>query len=272
MISSAGYPYLVGCLLGLALYGVAAGLTPGQRKLSLLSGLVAVPCALSGVWMVPDYWAPKRVAVLLVGPEDVLFMFTVGGLAWLGTAAGTAPRVPAVDPRLLLRRLLGAYGFVALIGVGLLTLGLATMDAALGAVAAWVAYLLWRYPGHVPRALMTAARCTSAYGAFLLACALLWPEIQTYWNWEHAWGPRFAIFPVEEIAWAALFFPAWGLTMAHALDARFGLRQPAPRERARAGVSAAIAAASGPPTDRARQGFPAPALLRSPARQGSQPS
>jgi len=76
------YPYLTGNLFGLILYVVIFIAFKSQRKHLLIASLFAVPQSLMSLIMIPYYWHPKRVYVLGIGPEDILFCFLSGGIAW----------------------------------------------------------------------------------------------------------------------------------------------------------------------------------------------
>jgi hypothetical protein len=59
----AGYPYFSGGLLGLLIFSAIVFFFRSQRRMILLSGLLAMPQALFALFLVPQYWNRRSIAV-----------------------------------------------------------------------------------------------------------------------------------------------------------------------------------------------------------------
>ena len=137
------YPYLVGNLTAMVIYGIALAVYPAQRRPMLLSSVLAVPLGLFAILFVPEYWNPKRVAVFLIAPEDFIFMFVVGGAAWLGTVWFVRRRIRLqFNASVFLRRCVASYGFGIVVGGSLYLTGMGPVRAGLFTMAAWSLLLL----------------------------------------------------------------------------------------------------------------------------------
>jgi hypothetical protein len=221
MLRSIPYPYLAASLLLLQILLVGVVLGAGQRRLTLLSGLLSAPFALASVFFVPEYWVPVRVAGHLTGPEDFIFSFATGGTAWLLAIWPWRQRVTAdLHPGLFL----GRYVSCATIGVALSmfcwVVGMGAMGSALvGITAVWGA-LMWRRRDLWPISAAGAFSFATFYALFVLVVFVLWPHLSLHWNVANLWGPRLLNVPVEEIVWALAYGAVWPLFMAHVFGAR----------------------------------------------------
>jgi len=78
------HPYLLWSLVLLALLATALALCPKRLRWSaLLSGLLALPFAVTFAWEAQPYWSPARVWPTYVSLEDFIFSFASAGLTWL---------------------------------------------------------------------------------------------------------------------------------------------------------------------------------------------
>ncbi len=230
----AQHPYLMVSLFLLASCLAGAWLAPAQRLPALLSGFLSTPYAFSSPLFVPEYWQPQRVVELVVGPEDLLFSFAAGGLAWL-IAARTADRPPELALRLATvtrRYCLWTSGFFGMV-LGLRAwCGMRTMPALLvsgvlvGALLLWIRRDLWRLAG------WGGLGYGLLYTSVLAIAFRIWPDFSHHWNWRNLTGLALLEVPVEECAYALAFGAAWTLGMAHA----FGALRPAAAKRERTEV------------------------------------
>src|SRR5262249_30244187 len=92
--------YLTASLTLMGCYLVCWVMLPRHRSGSLLSAVLLTPFALLGAAFVPEYWQPDHVVTVVrgVGPEDFLFCFGCGGLAWMLAAAGGGVRLRGCVP------------------------------------------------------------------------------------------------------------------------------------------------------------------------------
>lgn len=216
------YPYLTFSLGLLGLFGVAYWSFPGQRRPILLGAVLSAPYAFASLVFVPAYWNPVRLVTFLrTGPEDLLFSFATGGLAWLAAVWPVrAQLVLRIQPHRLIRRYLALGACGILLVVFCRGGGLGVMTSSLAAMLTVGAYLLWRQRDLWVLSAAGAAVFAVFYFVFVFACFALSPEFPLYWNGEHLWGLSLAGVPVDELAWSAGFGGVWPLLLAHVFDAR----------------------------------------------------
>jgi hypothetical protein len=200
---------------------------PRQRKNMLFSSLLAIPQAFSGLILTPGYWNPDRILVFGIGPEDILFMVIVGGMAWVENVLIVRNRIiTEVRLRILLLRYMLHLGFFVGAFFVVRNLGLHEMDIAFLAMMVWIALMLLRNPRLWPMAATGSLISFCLYVSLFLVGYIVWPEFLSNWTWENLWGLRLGPLPLEEVVWAVLYSPAWGLTMAFILDARLPRKAP----------------------------------------------
>jgi hypothetical protein len=216
------YPYL---MLSLTMLGVfLAALVFTQRRLrwvTLLSGALAAPFALTSPLVVPSYWSPSRIAVFLAGPEDVLFAFASAGIASLAAVRLLRHRIefqPRTE-RIWWRYLGGACCGLA-VGDSSWRLGGTPMTATVMAFCALTAVILWRRRDLWPLALAGIPGFALLYLGLLKTSYVLMPTFGSQWNPQGLWGPMLFGVPLDEVIWAAAFGVAWPLFAAYLFDAR----------------------------------------------------
>lgn len=231
------YPYLMLSLTMLLLFFVALACCPRPiRPLMVLSGALAAPFALTSVLVVPAYWSPSRLAVLLAGPEDVLFSFASAGLASLASVWLLRHRV-AFQPRperIWWRYVGGAVGGLA-VGDLCWRLGGGPMTATVTAFGALVAVILWRRREFWPLFIAGVFGYAIVYVTALKLWYVLVPGFKGQWNIDALWGPVIMGVPLDEIVWSAAFGGAWPLFAMYLFDARLRPARKAMRDGNRPG-------------------------------------
>lgn len=214
------YPYLAGSLVLAGLAGTGLLAWPRERRAMLLSGLLSAPSALFALAFVPEYWNPRQVARFLTGPEDVIFSFANGALAWL-LAVGLSRRELAIRPapRRALPRYAGCTALYFAVSLPGWALGFPVMTASLTGVLGLAVFLGRRDPARAPVAAAGALGFAALYTTLFGAVLVRWPDFLLQWNAASLWGPRLLGVPLDEIAWALAYGAAWPLVMAYVLDA-----------------------------------------------------
>jgi hypothetical protein len=216
------YPYLMLSLTMLGVFLSALVFTPSRlRWVTLLSGALAAPFALTSPLFVPSYWSPSRLAVALTGIEDVAFTFAGAGLAWMASIWLVRNRI-SFQPRperIWGRWVAGACcGFA--VGDASWRLAAGPMTATILAFAVLTVVILWRRRELWPLAVTGAL----GYALFYLAVLKLWyvlvPGFGAQWNTVALWGPMVFGVPLDEVVWAVAFGLAWPLFAAYLFDAR----------------------------------------------------
>ncbi|HLG06782.1 MAG TPA: hypothetical protein VI383_11610 [Gemmatimonadales bacterium] len=193
---------------------------PGAR-LTLLSGVIAIPGALLTIFFEGNYWNPTRLGGLSIGIEDVATNFAAGALAWYGVALVTGSRL----------RVFGTRGesirrFVILSSVCLapflvgIWLGLDAMSAWLVTCAITVPLLWLRRPWMLRLTAIGVPAFTLMWYAAARLPLWLFPEAARGWSTEVPWGSQVAGVPVGELVYAVSFGALWPLFTATVCDTR----------------------------------------------------
>jgi len=216
------YPYLLVSLSIFSLCVLFMAMFREYRKPMIISGFLSAPCSLYAVAFVPEYWLPKQVFRLGVGPEDILFSFATGALVWLmGTYSTNGPRLQIdIQARRLARRYVAiAAIFLALMLAGWFA-GLRPMDSYFVSAAAVFALLLFVRPRLWPVAARGAVLFAGYYAVFIWMMIAFIPEFLEQWNHLQLYGVGIWGVPLEEILWAMMFGAVWPLVVAYLFEAR----------------------------------------------------
>ncbi len=211
------YMYFATCVCWATLFLLAYILWPAQRRPMLLSALICAPSAALGL-LFRLYWHPPKIFGLSVGVEDLIFAFSMGGLAWWVAAAcrrkDFQPPVPFKPSlvRYLSGIILGISAYIALnlIGIGLIW-------SIYGSIYALGFFLLMRQAGKWLTSLVGAALFALAYGLIFNGYQLIWPNLLDLWNLPALSGVIWGV-PLEEWSWALGFGFTWPLFMAYVFD------------------------------------------------------
>jgi hypothetical protein len=207
MIEACGseYPYLWGSLLLAAAGLLVLVLSPRDRRLAALGGMLSLPSALFAFQHVPHYWNPRialpMCAVPLITGEDLLYCFGMGTLAtWLALRTCGHRLVLAASPA-------AAAGRYLLVGIGgaivaqtvhalLLEPHQVMVSCLVGLFAAGMIVAIAR-PGLMVVGLLAGPLFAALFALLLLGCGWLWPHAAQYYN------------PAAQPSWNLLGLPAW---------------------------------------------------------------
>jgi hypothetical protein len=212
------YGYLVSVLMLLVVLLLGIVACPGQRMGMLLSSCLGAPYALGALVFVPDYWRPVLVVPFPVGLQDLIFSFSVGGIAWLLAVWPQRNRLRlGPKTRVMLVRLAVCGLPCFLLTLALWRGGLPIMTNVVLTMVAFGIVLLWLRPRFLSLALTGALGFSLFYFLFAWVALALWSP--GYWNIEKLWGYSLFHVPLEEIVWATAFGFVWPLFMAYVFDA-----------------------------------------------------
>ncbi len=200
------YAYLVWCLLFALVWMCMYVTKKDMRRNMLRMSFFSAPLGpISEYFHVSDYWRPETVTGTLIGPEDVLVAFFIGGIsaviyAWV---SGTRERAKKDGVWYVLA---GGYVLGALILTTGMWLGLGSVITTFTLFSMCIVLsVVFR-----PRLFMPMLLSGLCFALFLFAFYLLFfalfPGIVDAW-WFGASGTRFIGVPLEEIAWGFL----WGM-------------------------------------------------------------
>jgi hypothetical protein len=194
------------------------GSSARQRRVVLLSGVLALPASLSALDWVPEYWRPQVLWDLPVSLEDVAFTFVAGGLAWLLVAfpwGGHLVLPPRLKPSLK-RYSFGALGILSI--TGLLKVWGCDYFWALTVAIYGLGLILLRFLRPFwPLACWGGIAYLVLHFLVLKTAFLIWPHFLQQWNLPAIRGFIFGV-PLEELVWALGFGFTWPLYMAYVFN------------------------------------------------------
>jgi len=216
------YIYFGSLLVWMSMHAAGYIVFPSQRRSMLAASLGATPQAVYAFLLVPFNWNPKYIIRAPIGIEDFIFCFLAGGLAWIASAWMVRKRILFnIRPALMIKRFLlcSIFGIVA--SGALYLVGVRGYAIPLAIMFTWGAALLFFHKRFLPLAVTGSATFALIYILMFKTIELLWPGLPSLWNLKNLWELQFWHIPLEEIAWAFLYGPAWAITTAWILDARF---------------------------------------------------
>jgi hypothetical protein len=187
----------------------------------LLGSILATHQALLSLIMIPEYWNPKRIFVIGIGPEDIIFCFVVGGFAWFEVAWFVNKKFELhFNKSLIIKRFIFHLSVIVPLIAILYPIGLKGMNAPLIASFVWGIIVLLYRRKLWPIAITGAIISTLIYSLALIFMRFVWPDFYSLWTWQNLWGISFLEIPLEEIVWGLLYGPFWAITIAYFLDAK----------------------------------------------------
>jgi hypothetical protein len=214
--------YLTLSLVLLLTATIGYGLLVDQRRAMMISALMSSPWAFASIVFVPDYWKPVRIACLLTGPEDIIFSFSNGMIAWAIAVLPLRGKIAIrMNLGLMLKRafLLSLLSFVITMSFWLF--GLKIMIAVVISLSITIALLFfWLCRDFRILSLWGAIGFTLIYGILTCLGIMLFPHFLKQWNLANLSGVLIFNVPIEEFIWAFLFGAYWPIFMAYILDAK----------------------------------------------------
>jgi hypothetical protein len=215
------YAYLVGNLFFLAVWFLVFIKAKSLRKQMLvMSLLVALFGPISEIWYFKDYWRPEIALPLFVGGvEDMLFGFSIGGIAAFGYESLFIRGICKCEEKKL-RREWFLLVFFAVSGASMIILnnflGINSIFASSAAFIVIAAIMLFMRPDLIPNALGSAILVAGTmFVVYFLG--------QTLFSQGHLWMSRiwklygtpagiivFKHIPLTEMLWGISWGLVWG--------------------------------------------------------------
>lgn len=215
------YSYLILSLFLLIFAFLALALCPRSlRSAVLLSGLFSIPSVLASLDLVPAYWDPVRVAEFWIGPEDAIFSFSTGIIAFVVALWPIRKRIQVVfQTKPILIRLVLCYlcGFL-LTKFFLRVFHIEPMQAALLTIIAIGFGLAILRKELIILSVYGVVSFTLFYTLYVKVGFLMFPEFINQWNLTVLSGISPLGIPLEEIAWAIAYGAVWPLMTGYILD------------------------------------------------------
>ena len=213
------YLYLSSLLIWTTFYIIGLAFLKRYYKSILFASVTALPQALFALILV--YWKPERLSIFGIGLEDFLFSFLGGGLVWICT--------------LLVFRNELYFGFITktnfvrlaiclLFGLASVTvlhfLRISNYMAAFITMIFWIIFILIIKIEYAKISLATAGIFLVVYAIDLKMGLMIWPELISFWSFEHLTGITLLKMPLEELIWAFLYGGSWSLGVAYILNVK----------------------------------------------------
>jgi hypothetical protein len=203
--------YLVWCAVFLIVWLALYVWRPSARRTMLMVSLFATPLGpLSQYLHVQDYWRPETITGTLLGPEDFIIAFLIGGITAGFYSFFRNPIHPRQQRSGLWVPVVVAYALGVLLMYGsFYGLGLSSIAAAFLLLALFAVVPALMKPWVFKGAVLTGAVFTVFLFVFYVGFFWYYPGIVDAW-WFGASGNRLYGVPVEEFVWAFL----WGMAAA----------------------------------------------------------
>lgn len=224
-----GYPYFIYGLLLTIIIFIVYFLNPRHRIPLMTAALMGLPNIFFSLLFSREGWNPRVLfSIGGIAPEDILFCFYSGGLAWILSTLIFWKRIEtSFDAKNFIKRyihlaLFATFWVIAFSLVSHLSIYYILMVIML----LWLLFLLLFKKMNLSIAL------SGAVFGFLYALIsyriqlYIWPQLSEYWNFPILTGISLWGIPMEELMWLILYFPTWGVSTGYFLNIRVSRKQP----------------------------------------------
>lgn len=213
------FPYLIFSLLILLVFVMGVSIAPVRFKRSVtLSGILSAPTSLTSIGFVPEYWDPKRIVPFEIGPEDVIFSVSTGGIIWLFAILIVSLKYDIRhNSGIVFKQYLGLLLFGTLILFLIWLTRIDIMLATIITVSIIGVWILFQRPDYIVIGLTGACIFSAFYFFVLKGFFFLFPEFPEQWTIDELYGIQISGIPVEEIIWAFATGAVWPLIIAYLL-------------------------------------------------------
>jgi hypothetical protein len=217
------HPYLIANLPVLFLILVAAWIIRPRNhgRISILSGLTCLPCAVLALLHNDRYWKPIRLGNGPIGIEDFIFTFVSGTMIWL---LAVWPFRHHHSITIHLSTWVKRSIITSVFGGGLSTLlwffGIKGLENTLIAGILILLVFLFLRLELWPLSVMGVVFFVPIYFFIVKAQFSLWPGYPMYWNLTSFLGLTLMGIPAGELAYAFVFAAFWPIYMAYLFDIR----------------------------------------------------
>lgn len=218
------YAYLTLSLVLLGLFVGCLVLSPQRLRNSIvLSAFLSAPASFASLVFVPEYWHPNRIINFIIGPEDLIFSFSTGGIVWLMAIWLIRHKIVIkFDKNNIVRR----YAILIVVGCIINLLLMMGMDIMYSTVITILIIGLWiifRRSHYWEICISGLIGFTAFYFFFIKLSFQFFPNFIDQWNFENFYGLFIWGIPFEEIIWCMAYGCVWPLIIGYVLDARVSL-------------------------------------------------
>lgn len=214
------FPYLIFSLLLCIVFVLGLTLIPVRFKRSVYqSAMMSAPISFASFAFVPGYWDPKRIVPYEIGPEDVIFSFSTGGIIWLFIILIISLKYHVRNnKRIFLKQYAGLLFFGSLL---FFLMWLTRVDIMLATIITVFIIGIWiliHNPDYLILSITGALSFTFFYFCILKGFFVMFPEFPGQWSMEELYGIQILGIPLEEIMWAFSTGAVWPLIVAYLLN------------------------------------------------------
>jgi len=216
------FPYLIFSFLLFLLFVLGLTISPARFKRSVcLSAILSAPTSLASFAFVPGYWDPKRIVPYEIGPEDVIFSFSTGGIIWLFIILIISLKYDVRhNDRIFFVKYAGLLFFGLLLYFLMWLTRIDIMLATIITVFIIGIWILTQKPDYLILSVVGAIVFPLFYFCILKGFFVMFPEFREQWSLEKLLGIQALGIPVEELMWAFATGAVWPLIIAYLLNVK----------------------------------------------------
>jgi len=214
------FPYFILSLFLFLILTVGWKSIPVRFKRSVcISAILSAPISLASYAFVPAYWDPIRIVPYQIGPEDVIFSFSTGGIIWVFVILILSRKYNVIHNEMIVFKQYAGLLFFGIIMFFLMWLArINVMLATLIIIFMIGIWILIRKPDYMILSITGALAFTLFYFCILKGAFVLFPEFAGQWNTNGLIGIKVHGIPAEELMWAFATGAVWPLIVAYLLN------------------------------------------------------
>lgn len=214
------FPYLILSLVLFLIFTLGLTIIPVRFKRAIsISALLSAPTSFTSFVFVPGYWNPKRIVPYEIGPEDVIFSFSTGGIIWLFIILIISIKYDVrYNERILFKQYAGFLFYGSLLYFLMWLTRVDIMLATIITVFIIGIWILLQRPNYMILGIIGGLVFTVFYFCILKSFFVMFPEFPGQWSLEELYGIKLLGIPVEELMWAFATGAVWPLIVAWSLN------------------------------------------------------
>jgi len=232
------YAYLITSLAFLVLFIGGLVVSPRRIRSSIvLSAFLSAPISFASLIFVPGYWNPNRIMHFIIGPEDFIFSFSTGGIAWVMAVWFVRHKmIFNFEKRSIIRRYIKFIVIGSIINLFFLMMNVGIMFSTIITVVILGLWILFQRLHYWFISVSGLIGFTVCYLILLKLSFYFFPDFIYQWNFEHFCGLFIWGIPFEEIIWSMACGSVWPLITAYLFDARSAPIQNISLDRVKIGI------------------------------------
>ncbi len=231
------YAYLILSLAFLGLFIGGLVISPRRIRGSIvLSAFLSAPISFASLIFVPGYWNPNRIIHFIIGPEDFIFSFSTGGIAWLTAVWFVRHKtIFTFEKRTIVSRYIKFIVMGSIIDLLFLMMNVGIMFSTVITIAILGLWILFKRVHYWIISIGGLIGFTVCYLILLKLGFTFFPDFIYQWNFENFCGLFIWGIPFEEIVWSMACGSVWPLITAYLFNAQLAVPN-IPLDRMKIGI------------------------------------